>query len=169
MFHAANNGVNERRSQTSRPVQNEDTLVIPGQPFPLWHGESDRTPSLKMLAMPIDQDLELDLLRTFIAVAATGSFTAAAPIVGRPQSAEPRVLRIEKISGETVFSRASRSLHLTFVGENLLAFSRNVVEQNDQLVSSIRGSQAVTAFAAWHCRESRACAPDTTHCHVSYS
>lgn len=97
--------------------------------------------------MPIDQNLELDLLRAFIAVAETGSFTAAAPIVGRSQSAvSQKVLRIEEILGEPVFSRASRSLHITPVGEKLLAFSRDAVKQNDQFVSAIRSLHAVRAL-----------------------
>lgn len=43
-------------------------------------------------------DLELDLLRAFVAVAETGSFTAAADVVHRSQSAvSQKVLRLEEI------------------------------------------------------------------------
>ncbi len=45
-------------------------------------------------------DLELDLLRAFVAVAETGSFTAAADVVHRSQSAvSQKVLRLEEILG----------------------------------------------------------------------
>jgi DNA-binding transcriptional LysR family regulator len=66
-------------------------------------------------------DLELDLLRAFVAVAETGSFTAAAEVVGRSQSAvSQKVLRLEEILQRRVFERTSRPLSLTREGEQLL-------------------------------------------------
>jgi DNA-binding transcriptional LysR family regulator len=86
-------------------------------------------------------NLELDLLRAFVAVAETGGFTAAAPIVGRSQSAvSQKVIRLEEVLGQPLFSRTSRSLHLTEVGERLLAFARGAIQLNDDFVSCIRGS-----------------------------
>ncbi len=58
-----------------------------------------------------DPDLEIDLLRTFVAVAETGNFTAAAEMVGRSQSAvSQKILRFEEILARRVFNRTSRSI-----------------------------------------------------------
>lgn len=84
-------------------------------------------------------DLEIDLLRAFMAVAETGSFTAAAEVVGRSQSAvSQKVLRLEEILGHRVFDRTSRSLSLTQEGETLLVAARRMVEFNDNIIRRMR-------------------------------
>ncbi|WP_407530214.1 LysR substrate-binding domain-containing protein [Methylobacterium oryzisoli] len=84
-------------------------------------------------------DLELDLLRAFVAVAETGSFTAAAEVVHRSQSAvSQKVLRLEEILGRRVFARTSRTLGLTPDGERLLVAARRMLEFNDALLREWR-------------------------------
>ncbi|MRI53892.1 LysR family transcriptional regulator [Methylobacterium sp. DB1607] len=84
-------------------------------------------------------DLELDLLRAFVAVAETGSFTAAADVVHRSQSAvSQKVLRLEEILGRRVFDRTSRTLGLTPDGERLLVAARQMLEFNDKLMREWR-------------------------------
>ncbi|WP_424137100.1 LysR substrate-binding domain-containing protein [Roseomonas chloroacetimidivorans] len=84
-------------------------------------------------------DLEIDLLRAFVAVAETGSFTAAAEVVARSQSAvSQKVLRLEEIVGRRVFERTSRSLSLTRDGEQLLVAARRMLEFNDALMRQMR-------------------------------
>ncbi|WP_431858190.1 LysR substrate-binding domain-containing protein [Azospirillum sp.] len=84
-------------------------------------------------------DLEIDLLRAFVAVAETGSFTAAADVVGRSQSAvSQKVLRLEEILQRRVFDRNSRSLSLTRDGERLLVAARQMLEFNDAVIRSVR-------------------------------
>lgn len=83
-------------------------------------------------------DLELDLLRAFVAVAETGGFTAAADVVGRSQSAvSQKVIRLEELIGRRVFERNSRSLTLTLDGERLLAVARRMIEMNDVAVRTL--------------------------------
>ena len=83
-------------------------------------------------------DLEIDLLRAFVAVAETGSFTAAADVVGRSQSAvSQNVLRLEEIMQRRVFDRTSRSLSLTRDGENLLVAARRMLEFNDAVMHGL--------------------------------
>ena len=54
-------------------------------------------------------NLDIDLLRSFAAVADTGSFTAAAEFVARTQSAvSVQIKRLEEIVGRRVFERTSR-------------------------------------------------------------
>ncbi len=88
-------------------------------------------------------DLEIDLLRAFVAVAETGSFTAAADVVGRSQSAvSQKVLRLEEILDRRVFDRTSRSLSLTRDGERLLVSARRMLEFNDAVMRELREPQA---------------------------
>jgi DNA-binding transcriptional LysR family regulator len=89
-------------------------------------------------------DLEIDLLRAFVAVAESGSFTAAADIVGRSQSAvSQKVLRLEEILERRVFDRTSRSLRLTSDGEHLLVTARRMLEFNDSVMRELREPPAV--------------------------
>ncbi|PKU26138.1 LysR substrate-binding domain-containing protein [Telmatospirillum siberiense] len=84
-------------------------------------------------------DLEIDLLRAFVAVVETGSFTGAAEAVGRSQSAiSQKVLRLEEILDRRVFNRTSRSMSLTREGERLLAAARQLLEFNDSLLRDLR-------------------------------
>lgn len=84
-------------------------------------------------------DLEIDLLRAFVAVAETGSFTGAADIVGRSQSAvSQKILRLEETLDRRVFDRTSRSLSLTRDGERLLVSARRMLEFNDAVVRELR-------------------------------
>jgi DNA-binding transcriptional LysR family regulator len=83
-------------------------------------------------------NLEIDLLRSFAAVADTGSFTAGAELVARTQSAvSVQVKRLEEIVGRRVFERTSRSLALTPEGETLLGYARRILELNDESVRRI--------------------------------
>lgn len=83
-------------------------------------------------------DLEIDLLRAFVAVAETGGFTAASEVVRRSQSAvSQKVLRLEEILGRRLFERTSRSLSLTREGEQLLGMARRMLEFNDIAVRTL--------------------------------
>src|SRR6185369_12702678 len=78
------------------------------------------------------------LLRSFAAVADSGSFTAAAELVARTQSAvSVQIKRLEEILGHKVFERTSRSLALTRAGETLLGYARRILELNDESVRRI--------------------------------
>ena len=80
-------------------------------------------------------NLDIDLLRSFAAVADTGSFTAAGEVVARTQSAiSIQIKRLEEIVGKRVFERTSRSLTLTPAGETLLDYARRILELNDESV-----------------------------------
>src|SRR5260370_31291670 len=83
-------------------------------------------------------NLDIDLLRSFAAVADTGSFTAAAELVARTQSAvSVQVKRLEEIVGRRVFERTSRSLALTPAFETLLGYARRILDLNDESVRRI--------------------------------
>lgn len=79
------------------------------------------------------QNLDMDLLRSFAAVADTGSFTAAGEVVARSQSAlSVHIKRLEQLVGCIVFERTSRFVALTPAGETLLGYARRILALNDE-------------------------------------
>lgn len=80
--------------------------------------------------------LDLDVLRTFVAIAETGSFTAAANAVFRtPSAVSMQIKKLEDILGRAVFSRDARSVSLTTDGEMLLGYARRMLAINREAVS----------------------------------
>ncbi|MFZ4408904.1 MAG: LysR family transcriptional regulator [Paracraurococcus sp.] len=80
-------------------------------------------------------DLDLDLLRGFVAVAERGGFTAAGQALGLTQSAVSlKVKRLEDLVQRRVFDRTSRAIALTRDGETLLAYARRILALNDEAV-----------------------------------
>jgi DNA-binding MarR family transcriptional regulator len=68
----------------------------------------------------MQRDLEIDLLRSFVAIAAHRNFTRAAEAIGRTQSAVSLQLkRLEEIAGERLFERNRNSVEITPSGEAL--------------------------------------------------
>ncbi len=88
-------------------------------------------------------DLEIDLLRCFVAVADRGGFTAAADAIGRTQSAvSVKIRKLEELLGVKVFERTSRSLALTADGETLMGYARRLLDLNDEAVHRLIGPDA---------------------------
>lgn len=80
--------------------------------------------------------LDLDVLRTFVAIAETGSFTTAANAVFRtPSAVSMQIKKLEDVLGRTVFSRDARSVSLTTDGEILLGYARRMLSINREAVS----------------------------------
>jgi DNA-binding transcriptional LysR family regulator len=80
--------------------------------------------------------LELDVLRTFVAIAETGSFTTAANAVFRtPSAVSMQIKKLEDVLGRSVFSRDARSVSLTTDGEVLLGYARRMLAINREAVS----------------------------------
>lgn len=80
--------------------------------------------------------LDLDVLRTFVAIAETGSFTTAANAVYRtPSAVSMQIKKLEDILGRSVFLRDARSVALTTDGEMLLGYARRMLAINREAVS----------------------------------
>jgi DNA-binding transcriptional LysR family regulator len=80
--------------------------------------------------------LDLDVLRTFVAIAETGSFTTAANAVFRtPSAVSMQIKKLEDILGRSVFARDARSVTLTTDGEMLLGYARRLLAINREAVS----------------------------------
>jgi DNA-binding transcriptional LysR family regulator len=83
-------------------------------------------------------DIDLDLLKAFVAVADQGSFTGAAEVISRTQSAvSQKVLRLEEALQMRLFERTSRSLHLTKDGERVLAAGRRLLDHYQAFVREL--------------------------------
>lgn len=84
-------------------------------------------------------DLDIDLLRAFLSVADTSSFTAASQRLGRVQSAvSAQIKKLELAVGVEVFSRGrGRSVTLTGPGEELAVYARRMLALNDEALAAV--------------------------------
>jgi len=81
--------------------------------------------------------LDVDQLRTFIAIAETGSFTRAADIVHKTQSAvSMQMKRLEERLDRAIFARDGRASKLTEDGERLLDYARRIVKLNVEALAA---------------------------------
>ncbi len=81
--------------------------------------------------------LDIDQLRTFIAIAETGSFTKAAEVVNKTQSAvSMQMKRLEERLERAIFARDGRASKLTEDGQRLLDYARRLVKLNVETVAA---------------------------------
>ena len=85
--------------------------------------------------------LDIDQLRTFVAIADTGSFTRAADAVHKTQSAvSMQMKRLEERVGRAVFERDGRASKMTEDGERLLDYARRIVRLQSECIASFARS-----------------------------
>jgi len=79
--------------------------------------------------------LSIEFLKTFLAAVEAGSFTQAAAVVHRTQSAvSMQMKRLEAEIGKPLFARNGKTLSLTGVGELLHEHARRIVQSHDDAV-----------------------------------
>lgn len=79
---------------------------------------------------------DLDLLRTFLAIADTGSFSRAAERVFRtPSAVSMQIRKLEETLGTAVFDRDSRSVTLTPSGELLVGYARRIIALSNEMMA----------------------------------
>lgn len=84
------------------------------------------------------QLLDLDHLRSFLAIVNTGSFTRAAQHVHKTQSAvSVHIRRLEETLGKPLFAKDGRNARLTPEGELLVDYAKRLLELNHETVSAI--------------------------------
>jgi DNA-binding transcriptional LysR family regulator len=87
----------------------------------------------------MEPQLDLDLLRTFIAAAEGMSFAKAAAAVRRsPPAISMQIQRLEAQLGKKLFERDTRNIALTGAGETLLSHARRILRLHDEAVAAIR-------------------------------
>ncbi|WP_300273751.1 LysR substrate-binding domain-containing protein [Halomonas sp.] len=83
--------------------------------------------------------LDLSLLRTLVAVADTGSVTAAARQLAYTQSTvSMQLARLEHSLGVALHEREGRRIRFTAEGERLLGHARRLLAQNDEALADMR-------------------------------
>ena len=98
-------------------------------------------------------NLDIPLLRSFIAVARAGSIRAAADRVGRTQSAVSlQMKRLEAIVGEQIFHRSGSGVTLTVSGERLMAGAERILSAHDEALAAIH-SKGVRGAISFGCPE----------------
>lgn len=81
--------------------------------------------------------IDVDQLRTFIAIAETGSFTRAAEIVHKTQSAvSMQMKRLEERLNRPIFTRDGRASKLTEDGQRLLDYARRIIKLNVEALAA---------------------------------
>lgn len=89
-------------------------------------------------------DLQIDLLRTFLAIIDTGGFTRAAEVVLRSQSAiSLQVKRLEEVVGQPLFRRAGPTFTLTAKGEALVPYARRMLRLHDETMAAMTTPEVV--------------------------
>jgi DNA-binding transcriptional LysR family regulator len=85
--------------------------------------------------------LDIDLLRSFAAIAQTSTLGRAAQRVGRTQSAlSMQMRRLEDLTGQTLLHRTGRGVRLTAQGERLLAHAQRILRSHDEALADLSGS-----------------------------
>lgn len=81
------------------------------------------------------------LLRTFVAVAETGSFTQAGLVLALSQpTVSQHVRKLETAAGRILVARDTRTVALTDNGEAMLGFARSILAAEDEAMSYFTGS-----------------------------
>ncbi|MEJ1975589.1 MAG: LysR family transcriptional regulator [Acetobacteraceae bacterium] len=88
------------------------------------------------MSLPV---LDLELVKAFVAVADHRSFTRAAAVLNRTQSAvSMQIKRLEDRLGVALFHRTKVTVDLSPAGEGLLGYARRLLVLNDEAVGRLR-------------------------------
>ncbi|MFJ7285379.1 LysR substrate-binding domain-containing protein [Pseudomonas sp. NPDC099000] len=91
--------------------------------------------------MPTLPTLDLELLRTFVAVVDHHSFAEAGAQLARTQSSVTQHMqRLEQLVGVSLFEKRGRQKQLTEAGLQLLRHARQMLSLNDEALNSLRES-----------------------------
>lgn len=86
----------------------------------------------------MQQHLDTDLLRAFVMVAETNSFTKASERLFRTQAAiSMQIKRLEERIGRPVFVRSAHGVQLTSDGELLMHYARGILDLNDAAFANL--------------------------------
>ena len=87
--------------------------------------------------------LDPRLLRSFVAIADTGSFTQAAERLNMTQSTiSQQLARLEEAVGRGQIDRVARPVRATASGERLLGYARRLIRLSDETVAAFEDAAA---------------------------
>jgi DNA-binding transcriptional LysR family regulator len=82
--------------------------------------------------------LDLELLRTFLEVTESGSFTRAGQRLNRVQSAvSMQIRRLEGVIGRSLFRRKGRTVELTDAGAQLVGYARRMLSLSEEALAAV--------------------------------
>lgn len=83
-------------------------------------------------------DLATDLLRSFVTISETGSYTRAAEQLHRTQPAlSLQIKRLEEQLGTPLFERNGRTITVTEAGQVLLTYARRILSLNEEALAKL--------------------------------
>jgi len=86
--------------------------------------------------------LDIDLIRTFHAVARIGKFSAAAQVLHKsPAAVSVHIQRLESVAGGRLLNRDNQSVSLTTLGKRLLASTTELLNTHDRVLADLQGTQ----------------------------
>ena len=86
----------------------------------------------------MQRDIDIGLLRAFVAVAETGRMTQAAKVIHITQSAvSQRIRRLESLLELSLFERRADAASLTPEGERFMSRARRLIALNDEILSEM--------------------------------
>lgn len=89
----------------------------------------------------MSRHLDIDLLRTFVAIAEKHTLGRAAGEIGRTQAAvSMQVKKLEHLLNQPLLNRTGRGVVLTLHGERLLGHARTILRHHDAAVADISGA-----------------------------
>jgi DNA-binding transcriptional LysR family regulator len=87
-------------------------------------------------------DVDTALLRTFVTLAETGSFSRTGGLIGRSQSAvSGQVAKLEGLFGRRLIDRDTRNVSLTAAGERLLVHARQMIAAADAMLARFQAEE----------------------------
>jgi DNA-binding transcriptional LysR family regulator len=87
-------------------------------------------------------DIDTGLLRAFVVLAETLSFSRTAERIGRSQSAvSMQIQRLEEVLGCTLFRRDKRNVAITAEGEAMLGDARRILALSEAMVARVRAPE----------------------------
>jgi len=90
----------------------------------------------------MQNNLDIELLQTLVAIVDAGSFGAASKAVHRTQSAvSMQMKRLEEIVGQPLFERTGRRSVLTVHGQNLLLYARRMLSLQNEALAAFRSPE----------------------------
>lgn len=85
-------------------------------------------------------NLDMDALRTLVAILQLGSLGRAAEKIGRsPSAASQQIRKLESQLGQPLFRKQGRNMVLTESGELVHSYARRILELNDEAARSVAG------------------------------
>lgn len=88
--------------------------------------------------------MDTTLLKTFLVLAKTLNFTKAAAHLHRSQAAiSLQITRLEQILGKSLFTRNNRNVVLTSEGEQLISFSKELLQAEEKMIHHFKEADKV--------------------------